>query len=218
MIEGEERERTRIGQELHDGIGGRLAAINMNFGAVQKRYETFDGREELEQIMKMLEDTSQEVRKTAHHLIPDVLSRYSFPEAVRLYVEQVNPERLKIQVHIPEPLPEVLDKSVELILYRIIQELTQNIIKHAGASQAVIEIGHHEKELSIIVEDNGAGFDIHAPHKGIGLYTIHSRVKLLQGSMTIESAKGVGTSIAITFDIPKLKTLLTHEYTDRYHR
>ncbi len=218
MIEGEERESTRIGQELHDGIGGRLAAINMNFGAVQKKYEHLDEHDELEHIIQMLEDATEEVRKTAHHLIPDILSRYSFPEAIRLYCEQVNTEELNVEISIQEPFPECSGKIVELSLYRIIQELIQNILKHAKASQAVIDISQHEKELSIVVEDNGQGFNIHAPHAGVGLYNIRSRVKLLQGNITIDSAKEVGTSVTIIFDISKLKTLLTHEYKDRHHR
>lgn len=215
MIEGEERERTRIGQELHDGIGGRMVAINMNFGAVQKRYEAFEGSAELERIMNMMEDTTEEVRKTAHNLIPDILSRYSFPQALSMYCEQVSNDKLRVQLQ--ETTFDVPNKTLELILYRIIQELVQNIVKHAKATEAVVEISQHEKELNIIVEDNGVGFNIHEKHKGIGLHNIRSRVKMLQGNVIIESAQGIGTSISINFDIAKLKTLLSNEHQDSYN-
>ncbi len=217
MITGEEKERVRIGQELHDGIGGRLAAINMNFGAIQKRYGSFSGKDELNQIMNMLDATAEEIRNTAHNLIPDILSRHSFPEAIRLYCEQVNNLRLQIQVHIDDRLPELPGKNVELMLYRIIQELVQNIVKHAGATQAVLTITWNEKELIIIVEDNGTGFDPHIIPKGIGLQNIQSRVKLLQGDITIDTNKGSGTCISIVFDISRLKKILSNEHQNRHN-
>ncbi len=217
MITGEEKERVRIGQELHDGIGGRLAAINMNFGAIQKRYESFSGRDELEQIMGMLDETAEEIRNTAHNLIPDILSRYSFAEAIRLYCEQVSSQQLQIQVHIQYLLPELPNKSIELMLYRIIQELVQNIVKHARATQAAIAVTWSEKELIVIAEDNGMGFNLQQPQKGIGLQNIWSRVKLLQGNVTIDSTKGIGTSVSITFDISRLKTILSDENQDRHN-
>lgn len=217
MITGEEKERVRIGRELHDGIGGRMAAINMNFGAVQRRYTAFEGKDELEQIMTMLDETAQEVRNTAHNLIPDILSRHSFPEAIRLYCEQSSNRQLQIQVHIEDCLPELPNKSVELMLYRIIQELVQNMVKHARATQAAIAITWSEKELILIAEDNGTGFNLQKSRKGIGLQNILSRVKLLQGHITIDAANGRGTSISITFDMNRLKTILSDENQDRHN-
>jgi signal transduction histidine kinase len=215
MITGEEKERVRIGRELHDGIGGRLAAINMNFGAIQKRYASFPGKEELEQIMTMLEETAMEVRNTAHNLIPDILSRRSLPEAIRLYCEQASTPSLNIQVHIDDELPELPNKNVELMLYRITQELVQNMVKHSGATQGAIAITVGEKELIVIAEDNGSGFPTEQSEYGVGLQNIQSRVKLLQGDITIDSAPGRGTSISITFDINRLKSILSDEHQDR---
>lgn len=216
MVEGEERERQRLARDLHDGIGGMLAAINMNVSAVQQRYHTLFGLPELDPIMKMLEDTTEEVRKTAHNLMPDILIRNSFTEAIRLYCEQVNSGR---NLHINLVFVNHIDlqhKSVELVLYRIVQELIQNIVKHAQATEAIIEIVQEQQLFNIVVEDNGIGFDPKDSHKGFGLQNLQYRVQSLQGTISIESARGMGTTINISFDLSILKSILYHEHQNSH--
>jgi signal transduction histidine kinase/Tfp pilus assembly protein PilF len=206
VIDREEQERTRIGQDLHDGIGSRLAAINMYFAATLRRYGRFEGRNEIEKIMKMMVETSGEIRNTAHNLIPDILSHNSFPEAVNLYCEQFSNERLNILVQIEEDIPELNNERLALILFRIIQELVQNIVRHAQATEAIVEIIHQDKELHITVEDNGNGFNPDYVTSGMGLDNIRQRVKLLQGDISIHSSPDIGTSIVIRFELHQLKT------------
>ncbi len=217
MIDGEEKERKRIGQDLHDGIGGQMAAINMHFGAVQKRYENFIGNNELEQIIKMMENASEEIRRTARNLIPDMLSKYSFSEAVCIYCDQLCTEKLQVTCEVEDFARNHFGKNVELVLYRIIQELLQNIVKHSLATEAVVEIRCMSERLDIVVEDNGKGFCDQATTTGTGLNNIRSRVKMLRGEMVIESAQGTGTIIFITFDMHKLNLLFAHEHQDRNH-
>ena len=207
VIDREEQERTRIGQDLHDGIGSRLAAINMYFAATLRRYGGFEGRNEIEKIMKMMIETSGEVRNTAHNLIPNILSHHSFPEAVNLYCEQFSGEHLNILVQIEEEITELKNERLTLILFRIIQELVQNIIRHARATEAMVEIVSHDKELHIIVEDNGTGFQPLSAGAGMGLENIRQRVVLLQGDIAIDSGPGIGTSIVMKFELHKLKTI-----------
>ncbi len=207
VIDREEQERTRIGQDLHDGIGSRLAAINMYFAATLRRYGGFEGRQEIEKIMKMMVDTSGEIRNTAHNLIPDILSHNSFPEAVNLYCEQFSNEKLNILVQVEDEIPELNNERLTLILFRIIQELVQNIIRHARATEAVVEIIRQDGALYITVEDNGSGFNPADTGSGMGLENIRQRVKLLQGNISIHSSPEVGTSIVISFDIHQLKTI-----------
>ncbi len=206
-MKGEEKERTRIAYELHDGIGGMLAAIKMNFGAVQERYQALYGLEELTPIMHMVEDTTDELRKTVQNLIPGVLLKHSLGEALRIYCSNINATgKLKISLQLYGSLHH-LSKDFELMLYRIVQELIQNIIKHAQATQAVVELEHNDGRFSIFVEDNGIGFDTTVPRKGgFGLENLRYRVQALQGYIAVESAKDRGTTVNITFDDEKVKT------------
>src|SRR5690606_10316520 len=146
-MKGEERERTRIAYELHDGIGGMLAAVKMNFGAVKQRYEHLYGLEELSSLMNMLEDTTDELRKTAHNLMPGILVSHSLAEALRIWCSNVNATgKLQVSLRVTgmdAPLP----KDLELTLYRMIQELVQNIIKHARATKAEVDLAHRDGEI-----------------------------------------------------------------------
>ncbi len=204
-IRGEEKERARIARELHDGVGGMLAAINMNLSDMWKKQQDPSGRILLEKILRMVKDTGNEVRKTSHNLLPDVLTRHNLEEALLVYCEQVNIEntlKIAFQYHVDI---EGLDKSTELVLYRISQELLQNILKHSKASAAWIMIKQLNQKLSIIVEDNGVGFDPGKYNNGYGLLNLEHRVKALEGTLDIVSTPDHGTTIHIEFDIDNLK-------------
>lgn len=158
----------------------------------------------LDAVRHMLDDTSAEVRKTAHNLMPDVLLRHSLKDALVLYFEQLNNQnhlRLELQLYGDTSQ---LEKSSQLTLYRIIQELVQNIIKHAQASYAAVQIMKLEEKLSVIVEDNGVGFNQQDTDNGYGLQNLKFRVQSLQGHIYIMSAQGRGTTINIEFDTQKL--------------
>ncbi len=206
MITGEEKERERMARELHDGIGGMLAAINMNLSSAWAMQEDAAGKERLHKILDMLKDTSSEVRKTAHNLLPDVLTRYSLEQALMIYCEHINIGNvLQVDFEFHAQI-EDLDKSIELILYRISQELLQNILKHAHATTAWLMIKQLDQKLSIIVEDNGSGFAPEEENNGYGLLNLQYRVKALEGNLHMQSDIGQGTTIHIEFDLDKLKT------------
>lgn len=193
MIKGEEKERGRIARELHDGIGGMLVAINMNLGIIKRDHPETG----LDRIEGMLDDAGREVRKTAHNLVPDVLEKHDLLDALALYCAKINDAGiLQIQLQCDETLPQT-DAVTALILYRIIQELVQNIVKHAGATQAGIHILQYEDKLAITIEDNGKGFDPAAAQGGIGLNNVRHRVNALQGEVNISASPGRGTTIHI---------------------
>ncbi len=205
VMKGEEKERARIARELHDGIGGMLASIKLNLGSVREEHAALAQIGRLDDILCMLQDTTSEVRKTAHNLMPDVLNRNSLAEALVLYCDGINTgNNLEIDLQLHGDLGG-LDKAVELVLYRITQELIQNIIKHAHATYAVIQIREHEEKLSIMAEDNGTGFDTEGQSGGFGLQNLRYRVQALQGNISIMSAKGRSTTIYIEFELEKLK-------------
>jgi signal transduction histidine kinase len=201
LIEGEERERRRISQELHDGIGGRLAALQMYCS--HEEVATGLGDRHLKRITEMLEDTAEEIRNTAHNLMPDILSRYSFSDALEMYCRQISnsgPLEISLQVHAS---PDVLSAATKLSLYRIVQELIQNMLKHAGATQATIQVNREGNVFTIIAEDNGGGFlpDPTTGHGGMGLVNIRNRIKSLNGQFLIESASGQGTIVQIELPV-----------------
>lgn len=205
MMKGEEQERIRIAQGLHDGIGGMLASIKMNLNAISDERPAALELPGFARISDMLADTATEVRKTAHNLMPDALTRQSLREALLLYCE--NNSNQHLQVDLQYDVPEACSKAAELFLYRIIQELVQNIVKHARAGYAVIQLMLHDGRLSITVEDDGQGFDTAAATRGAGLQNLKGRVETLQGYISIASRLGSGTTAHIEFEFSKLKNL-----------
>jgi signal transduction histidine kinase len=215
MMQGEEKERTRIARELHDGIGGMLTAINMNISALQKKHSHLPEIKDLNEIMTMLQSTAIEVRKTAHNLMPDILLKYTLPEALHLYCEHIDTDnKLQINLQLYGPLEE-LDKFLALSLYRIIQELVQNIIKHSKATITEIQLRQDGEKLTITVEDNGIGFDKNVKTRGLGLQNVRSRIDALHGFISIESAPGMGTTVYIELDTEKMENH-HHEDTHSY--
>lgn len=209
FIEGEEKERNRIARDLHDGIGGMLASAKMNLSALDSTPLDTTGQRQLGRITQILDDTAAEVRRTAHNLLPDVLTKYSLEKALHIYCDRINAGgqlQIELQCHAVEGK---LNKATELMLYRITQELIQNIIKHAHATYVTIQIMLIEEMLGIIVEDNGYGFDIESDDTGLGLNNLHFRVKSLQGTMDIFSQKAKGTIVHIQFDWDKINSIKT---------
>lgn len=205
MMKGEERERGRLAQELHDGVGGMLAAIKMNISAVETTENPPVTAKGLQQVMALLEDTAGEVRRTAHNLMPDILLKHNLPEALRIYCDSINNGgQLQIDLQFHTSLKE-LDKAFELSLYRVLQELIQNIVKHAAATHAVIQFRQQETMLHVTVEDNGIGFDASGQQEGLGLNNIRSRIQTLKGMVSIDSAEGRGTTCYMEFNLGAYK-------------
>lgn len=205
MMKGEEQERIRIAQDLHDGIGGMLASIKMNLNAIQDEQPQLQQLVGFKRVSGMLSDTASEVRKTAHNLMPDALARQNLRGALLQYCD--NNSNSLLRVDLQYDVPETLPKNAELFIYRIVQELVQNIVKHARASYAVIQLMLHENSLSITVEDNGSGFDTGKSTSGAGLQHIHKKVETLRGYIACSSVREKGTTVHIEFDFPKLKNL-----------
>ncbi len=202
MMEGEEQERKRLSRELHDGVGGMLAALKLKVNNLKKNNPDPALLHQIYDVIDMLQDTSSEVRTTAHNLLPDILTRLTLPEALAHYLESINRNGdIRIHLHIPYPIPP-MEKPAELILYRIVQELVQNVLKHARASNIEIQLLQHNGELTLTVEDNGTGFD-RTSSEGYGLDNLRYRVHALHGEMDIDTAPGESTTVRIAFNIEK---------------
>jgi two-component system, NarL family, sensor kinase len=201
-IQGEEKERSRIARELHDGIGALLTGAKMNFELVKKN-EQYQHSEDFAEGIKLLEETASALRETAHNILPEVLLQEGLPHAVKAFCERLTGKGgtvIQFQV-----LGTPFDKNAnfDLPVYRIIQELLQNIRKHASAGTALVQMNFHDDGgIDITVEDDGVGLVKEAINKsnGMGLKNVQERVRQLGGRIDINGATGKGTSIYMEFD------------------
>lgn len=204
ILESQEKERQQIANELHDNLGSMLATLKLNFQNL-KRNENPEknGNKLYQKTDDLIEEAYQKVRNIAHLKNLGVVGSQGLLVAVKKMAEKMSIlERLKINV-IPFGLTERLDNQTEVALFRMIQELCTNIIKHSAANEVNIYLTQHNPaEINIIIEDNGTGFD---PKKsiqknGIGLKSIEKKVEQMGGTFTIDSILTKGTTIII--DLP----------------
>ncbi|BAV08635.1 sensory box histidine kinase [Filimonas lacunae] len=201
-IQGEEKERRRIAAELHDGIVGLLVAAKINLNLVKKEYH-FSNESNFTEGLQLIDQAASDLRKTAHNMMPEILMQDGLLKALEQFCNSIAANNTTSIYFEIVGTPVKLKSSLELALYRIVQELVHNIIKHARATEAMIQINFFENELSITVEDNGVGMDVHTTTQGIGIKSIYDRVKAINGNITIESGYSKGTSIYINLDLHK---------------
>lgn len=212
LMQGEEKERSRIAKDLHDGVAGMLAAVKMHFSSMPGADE-MNQSEGYRQGMHLLNEATQEIRKTSHNLMPEVLLQHGLDEALRRYCNNVNNSKvLQIQYDSWGAIDRFTG-SFELSVYRIVQELVNNIIKHSKATQAIVQLSQQDDLLSISIEDNGVGFSNNEPGKdGMGLRSLQSRIKAMNGKMEVESSQQSGVSAYLEFEIADLKKERTAVY------
>lgn len=198
MLLSEERERTRIARELHDGLGQLLSTARINAASLEGAVEA-DDAPLLRNTLSLIDQSVTEVRAVSHNLMPQLLSEKGLVEALNELVRRINDTRgLKAELHC-SGFAGIPDKNVEIALYRVIQEVLNNIIRHAAASQIILKLQYSQNNLNIFISDNGKGFDLSAIEKseGIGWKNIQTRLSLINGNMNINSFAGKGTAISI---------------------
>jgi two-component system, NarL family, sensor kinase len=201
MINGQEAERTRIAKDLHDGLGGLFSTVKMYFSTLQHDTPALKENNLFQKSYSIVDTASVEVRRIAHNMMPEVLMKLGLVNAVKDLCDNISAGKLltvSLEVH---GMNKRLNATTEIMLFRIIQELLNNIIKHAHATEAIIQFIREDERLSVIVEDNGQGFNTQETdeqnHSGIA--TIQSRVNYLNGKMSIDSEKNVGTTVMMDF-------------------
>ena len=204
MIEGQEKERQALASDLHDSVGAILSAARLQFEHLQKHKGSLENENELfSKIGDLLNDAYQEVRSIAHVKNHGVMAKNGLLPAIRKLAKSASlTNQLTIEVQ-DFGLTERIDNSLEITIFRIIQELVANIIKHAHATEANISITQLDKKINIIIEDNGRGFNarnVLLKDNGMGLKSIEKRVEYLEGIMDVDTTFGKGTNIII--DIP----------------
>ena len=204
MLEGQEKERERIANDLHDNLGSMLATLKMNFEHLRLRKNEI--REEENKLYdrtdQLIEDAYQKVRTIAHAKNAGVFANEGLIPAIRKMAGKISiPGTLTIEV-LAVGFNKRLENKIEIAIFRMVQELSTNIIKHSKATEASIQLTNHDDNINIIIEDNGVGFkNTTAPSSdGMGLNTITKKVEQLGGTFTIDSTPGKGTTIII--DLP----------------
>ncbi|MFP2996639.1 tetratricopeptide repeat protein [Spongiivirga sp. MCCC 1A20706] len=192
LIEGEEKERTRIAKELHDGVNGDLSAIKFKLSSLIHTNNTT-----IEEAMTMIDKSCEQVRAISHNLIPPSLEDFNLIEALDNFTQKVNDlHAINISFfHIGEMIE--ISKKSELNIFRIVQELVGNSIKHSGGSEINVQLSTINEMIQISVEDDGKGFDTsNKQNSGIGLQNIQSRIDYLGAAIDVDSSKE-GTSYLI---------------------
>jgi len=200
IINAEENERKRIAADLHDGVGQMMSAAKMNLSAFEHEMTFKDETQKLnfEKLLGLVDESCKEIRNVSHQMMPNALLKSSLASAVKEFLDKIDNRIIKINLH-AEGLQERLDSNTETVLYRVIQECVNNVIKHSGANKLDISLIKDVDGISATVEDNGRGFDTADKKKfeGIGLKNISSRVTFLKGTVDFDSAPGRGTLVAI---------------------
>ena len=170
------------------GIKMKLSGISVN---------KYHSNGDMNGVITLLDDSIRELRSIARNLMPEKLLKSGFTKALTAYCKPLENENLKIllQVYGKENL---VPENYQLMIYRIIQELINNAVKHAHADQIIVQCNFFENAVSITVEDNGKGFDPQVVNNnGVGLSSVYARVKYMKGNMEIDSQPGKGTAFEI---------------------
>lgn len=195
MIAGEEKERSRMAIELHDNVGALLSAAAYGIESAGAQHSPH--QHGLQKVDAIIREIRSEIRKTAHTLMPDVLVRSGLADAVRQYCAFIEQDT-GLQIVMQEQGSfEAIAKETQLSIYRIVQELLQNIQKHAMATKALVQLHAGSGIVSLTVEDNGKGMALPPVAGGRGLQNIEQRLKVMAGNISFDSEPGKGTSVYI---------------------
>jgi signal transduction histidine kinase/ligand-binding sensor domain-containing protein len=196
-IEAIEQERSRIAKDLHDSVGTDFSAIKMTVNQLLKKHND----PKSEEIETHFQSTIQDIKSIIYGLAPPGLERYGLITAVNNYINKLNGTiSPKIELHTFGP--DIKDPGINIAVFRVLQELISNSLKHSDAQSIALHINSFEDLLNIVYEDNGKGFSWDAANKGLGLYNIESRIQSVKGQLRFDSGP-FGTSYAI--DIPLKK-------------
>ncbi|SDD66062.1 Signal transduction histidine kinase [Algoriphagus faecimaris] len=202
MLEGQEAERLRIAKDLHDSLGGLLSNIKAHFTIIENEIVPLDQKDTAERTHSLIDIACLEVRRISHNMMPHALSISGLEGALDDLAGHMRTLKYDVTLEVHQ-LPERLDNTKEITLFRLIQELLSNIRKHASATSVFMQLFGHGKGLQLVVEDNGKGFDFEQAiaSGGLGLKSIQSRVEFLDGTIAWDSVPNQGTTVTINIPV-----------------
>ena len=201
---GEEKERKRVAQDLHDGMGSLLSTLRLNAESIDLSNKNLGEKEEIayQNVLEMIDKACSELRNISHNMMPSSMEHFGLKITIESLIEKINLNEgtnFIFQIFNNE---EKIDSQIEINIYRIILELVNNIIKHAKAKEASIQIILENNLLILMAEDDGIGFNYNNQKvSGIGLLNIKSRTEAMNGIINIDSKEGRGTTIIIEIPI-----------------
>lgn len=203
ILKGEEQERSRLAKDLHDGLGGMLSGIKFSLNRVKGNLVmSADNAQAFERSMDMLDTSIREMRRVAHNMMPEVLIQYGLDAALQEFCHEIDRSTV-IQVNYQSigANHTAIAQTTAVTIYRIVQELVGNTIKHSKAKHVLVQLHQsmQEKSIAVTVEDDGNGFDTGLLHRseGMGWRNIRNRIEFLKGRFDIQSSPGKGTSVMI---------------------
>lgn len=202
MMKGQERERERVGRDLHDRIGSMLSSVKLQFSALEGRLTKLEDtqRSQYDKLTGLLDETVAEVRRISHDMVRGTLADFGLLRALQDLGEALTaPGKLRVEMS-AFGMEDRLPPPFEVGVYRIVQECVSNVLRHAKATELTIQLTRSVHALNVLVEDNGTGFDTDQLKAGLGLRNIKERAAALGGTASIDSALGRGTTVSI--DLP----------------
>jgi two-component system, NarL family, sensor kinase len=195
ILETQEEERSRIAKDLHDEVGGTLAALKL-------KLQNNDLNVNNHSAVDIVDQLARNVRQISHNMMPDAIEKFGLKNALAGYMSKLNMQSDTVFKYQMEALEEIkFSESREVAIYRIVQEVLTNALKHAKAKVVYIQMYESDGELSISIEDDGKGFDREQLSEGIGMKNITSRVNFLSGTIEYQTQFGKGTSVQINIPI-----------------
>ncbi len=221
-LEAQETERRRVARDLHDEVGTMLALVKLQAGQWShglQQQATSDGDLPVNNLKLKLDEVMKSVRRISHDLMPIVLTKFGLVQAIESLRRSLPPGcQLAVKFECNMPARRVSQK-LELALYRIVQELLANTIKHAGASEVIIKLQFETDTVELVYSDNGKGFDYQSVQEttnaGLGLTNLQSRMALLNGTITINS--GIGAGFTAVAKVPVQNDLNDEYYEPKAH-
>lgn len=193
----QENERRRIAGDLHDSLGPLLSSVKLQINSIEA------GSEEDQVIIakagNYLDEIISGVREISHNLLPNTLERKGLTEAIREFISRIH-ARQSVHIDFYQPVKVDIQEQQQIHIFRMVQEIIQNTIKHSKAKNLQLAIGSENNEIVLLTKDDGDGFDVDKVRKnsmGLGLKSIESRVEILNGTLILQSAPGSGTTYFI---------------------
>lgn len=201
VLKGQEEERSRLAKDLHDGVGGLLSGVKLSIsGMTGNVILSEENAMMFDKVIRQLDQSISELRRVSHNMMPEALLKFGLAETLRNYCDHINFTG-KLHVRFQAiGLEGRMDQNSEIIIYRIFQELLNNVIKHANAQQVLVQLTQENSRFTLTVEDDGKGFDINGSFAGAGLSNIKSRAAYLNGTVDVVSKEGEGTSVHLEGD------------------
>ncbi|MDO5979387.1 sensor histidine kinase [Flavivirga spongiicola] len=198
IINAQEIERHKMAADLHDNLGSKVATLKLYLESYNDKE---DFSEFYDKLKKLMNDTYNEIRSISKNKNFGAQINKGLIPSTKIIAKRISDSK-KIDIKVINiDVNKRIENKLEIQVFRIIQELLTNIIKHSKASEAIVQFSEHDNTLNIIVEDNGTGFDINTPKSGIGLINIEKRIENIEGDLVIDTLKGNGTTIILNIPL-----------------